>query len=300
MGSLPAHDANLVDSLEAELEQARTALSALEEASANERLALVEAQLRAHPHLPQAPFLMAECLALQAQATRAADGEQAKLLEARRAALEGPRAVAFGETPSPAPAAGSALPVPFQLEGLVPNDVLQLDGIEGNAPSRLLPGLHHARVLRSGRPVFAAFFEVSAATPGIVVAVPQLAPCSADDLLRVRLQVSGLAPALATNVACGAWAIVREEPAGISVALCERGRCGAFLAWRKRPAQPFRPLSTPERSALPAWAGFTIAGAATLLTASIVLWQAGALDRSSKSAPTWQFGGLDNPQGLRF
>src|SRR6188474_2485964 len=68
---LPRYDAALVDRLETELEQARTSLSALEEAAAKERLARIEAELLAHPHLPQAAFLMAECLALKAQASGA-------------------------------------------------------------------------------------------------------------------------------------------------------------------------------------------------------------------------------------
>ena len=95
---LPAYDAARVDAIESELEQARTALAALEEASASARLHKVEAELLAHPHLPQASFLMAECLALQAQAARGQSAERAAELEQQRAALEGRRAAAFGET----------------------------------------------------------------------------------------------------------------------------------------------------------------------------------------------------------
>src|SRR5687767_2661448 len=99
-----AYDGARVDSLEAALEQARTALSALEEDTALPLLRRVEAELLAHPHLPQAAFLMAECLALQAQAIRPRDPALAQQLEQSRASLEGSRASAFGDAAASAPA----------------------------------------------------------------------------------------------------------------------------------------------------------------------------------------------------
>ena len=158
-----SYDSALVLSLESELEQARTALSALEEAPATERLARVEADLLAHPYLPQATFLMGECLALQSQAARQNSPALAALLESRRQALEGPRALAFGET---APtSAGLATATLRQVTGLAPIDDLELDG-NGLGRARqvaLAAGLHHVRVHRHGRPIFATFANLESA-----------------------------------------------------------------------------------------------------------------------------------------
>jgi hypothetical protein len=283
---LPANDAAIVDAIEGELEQARTALSALEEGAALSRLSRVEGQLVSHSYLPQASFLMAECLALQARAARERSPELARALESRRAELEGPRASAFGET-STATASEARLTLP--VEGLAERDVLEVDGVSLGAARRveLGAGLHHVRVLRRERVVFAAFTEVVAEQRALALAAPSLEPCSAEDLWG--------APA---DVVCPRWAQVREEPGGIGVAWCEREKCGTFVHWQRRSPAPFTPLPA-ERRGMPAWLGFALAGAAVAAAGTLALWQSGALDRSPPNAASWEYGGL-NPQGLRF
>lgn len=295
VAGLPSRDDALADRLENELEQARTALSALEEAAAAQRLLGVEADLRAHPHLPQAAFLMAECLALQAQAAREADPARAATLESRRLALEGPRAPAFGETPSPAGEAPGALGV--KLTGLQPGDALEVDGVEVGAVSTLslVPGLHHLRVWRGGRPVFATFATVQAGQVELALDAPLLAPCSTDDLSAARTNGAG---APLPGIACGSWGRARQEGTGIGVSLCQRSQCGPFVHWQRQAPAPFAPIPS-ERHTLPAWASFTIVGAAALLTTGLVLWQSGALDRGQRAETTLEYGGL-NPQALRF
>ncbi|RYZ05718.1 MAG: hypothetical protein EOO73_18625 [Myxococcales bacterium] len=285
---LPANDAALVDAIEAELEQARTALSALEEGAASARLSRVEGQLLSHSHLPQAAFLMGECLALQAQAARERSPALAQSLEARRAALEGTRAAAFGEAPLASPAPPLA---PLPVLGLAERDMLEVDGVSVGASRRveLGAGLHHVRVLRRERVVFASFTEVAPEQETLVLAAPTLQPCSAEDLSAV---------AEAASVACPRWAKVREEPRGIGVALCEHERCGAFVHWQRSSPSPFAPLPA-ERRGLPGWLGFAIAGATVAAAGTLVLWQSGAFDRSRPNAATWEYGGL-NPQGVRF
>jgi len=289
---LPAYEPAVVDAIEAELEQARTALSALEEASAGARLSRVESQLLAHPHLPQAPFLMGECLALQAQAGREQNPSLASALEERRAALEGPRAAAFGATP-----ATSGLPsvrVELDVTGLGPEDELELDGAardDGRHVS-VLAGLHHARVWRRDRPIFASFFEVVLEQHTLALAAPPLRACGPEDL-------EGATSAPPPAIACPRWAKVRDEKPGIGVALCEHQRCGAFEHWERRPTSPFTPIAVDRRTGLPGWASFTIVGAAALLTTGLVLWQAGAFEHGRPNAATWEYRGL-NPQGLRF
>jgi len=295
---LPANDAALVDQLEAELEQARTALSALEEANASARLQKVESDLLAHPHLPQASFLMAECLALQAQAARDDNAAQAAALDVRRLVLEGPRASAFGEAFTTLPAPTS---INLEVQGLGPRDELELDGARlasGVERVTLAPGLHHARVWRSDRLVFAAFSQVSAEQTAYTLDVPQVSPCSAEDLERVPRAGADDPSGVPAGIACEHWARVRESGPGIAVSLCAHSRCGPFLDWQRRATAPFVPIAV-EGQRFPAWAGFAIAGASVLVASSVVLWQAGAFERGRPAAANWEFGGL-NPQGLRF
>jgi len=287
-----ADDALIVDAIESELEQARTALSALEEASASARLTRVESQLLSHPHLPQATFLMGECLALKSQAAREQSPALATALEARRAALEGPRALAFGAPSSPpAEPASSALDV----SGLLPTDELELDGSALGVERRvsLPPGLHHARVWRRGRLAFASFVELAPDQSTLALDVPRLTPCSREDFADTSADVTP------RGIACARWAKVREEPAGVGVALCEHERCSAFVHWQRRPAAPFAPIPVERERGLPTWATFTIAGTAALLATGLVLWQTGAFDHGRPNAASWEYGGL-NPRGLRF
>jgi hypothetical protein len=295
---LPANDPALVDQLEAELEQARTALSALEETNASARLQKVESDLLAHPHLPQASFLMAECLALQANAARDENAARAAALDARRLALEGPRASAFGEAFTTLPAPTN---ITLEVQGLGPRDELELDGVRltpGVERITLAPGLHHARVWRADRLVFATFSLLSPEQTAYTLDVPRVIPCSADDLERVPRAGADGGSGVPAGIACEHWARVRESGPGIAVSMCAHSRCGPFLDWQRRATAPFAPITVQGRR-LPAWAGFAIAGASVLVASSVVLWQAGAFERGRPGAANWEFGGL-NPQGLRF
>ncbi len=294
---LAANDAALVDALEGELEQARTALAALEEASAGTRLSKVESVLLAHPHLPQAAFLMGECLALEAQAARAVDPGHAALLDARRIALEGPRALAFGEAASPGHTPSS---VALDVQGLAATDSLELDGVTLVDATRVTvtPGLHHARVWRGGRPIFAVFSEVTAEQSTLSLDVPARMPCSAEDLEFVPRYASAGRAELPPGIACARWAQARDDHGGVAVALCEHSHCGAFVHWQRRDPTPFLPISA-ERAHFPSWAGFAIAGATAVVASGILIWQSGAFERGHANAATFEYAGL-NPQGLRF
>lgn len=172
-------------------------------------------------------------------------------------------------------------------------DALEVDG-ESHGDARELElgaGLHHVRVSRRNRVVFATFTEVIEGQRALTLAAPTIEPCSAEDLLAT---VTEALP----RVACPRWVKVRDEPPGIGVAQCEHERCGAFVHWQMPAPTPFTPLA-PERRGMPAWLGFAIAGATVVATGSLVLWQAGAFERGRPSAARWEYGGLD-PQGLRF
>jgi hypothetical protein len=287
----PGNDAAIVDGLEAELEQARTALSTLEEASASARLTRVESQLLAHPHLPQAAFLMSECLALQAQAARDQSPARAVALETRRAALEGPRALAFGAPLTPVPLVQAQA---LAVHGLRDEDQLELDATAIGAAREvhLAPGLHHARVWRRGRLVFATFFELTSEQSNVRLAAPSLVACSREDLADAATASPPSEP-----ISCSRWAKVREEGPGIGVALCEHQRCGDFVHWERRADLAFTPIRADRSRGIPAWASLTIAGTAALLATGLVLWQSGAFEHGRPSAANWEYDGL-NPQAL--
>jgi hypothetical protein len=290
--ALPAYDAERVDRLEAELEQARTALSTLEEQAATERLERIKTELLAHPHLPQAAFLLAECLTLEAQAAGA--GALSSELRLQSLVLAGPRAPAFGEALG---ANHEPAPRSVAVEGLAASDELEVDGQPRGARRllTLLPGLHHVRVLRGGRLIYAAFEQLAAEQQPLTLAVPPVRACSYDDLAGVDRAVAARGARLANAVQCQHWALVRPEPGGVGIANCGREQCGPFVHWQRRPAPaPFTPLVV-DRSSLPSWAGFAIAGAGAALATSFVLWQSGALDRGARAAGTLEYHGL-NPQ----
>ncbi len=293
-----AYNGALVDALEAELEQARTALSALEEARAAEHLSRAERELLAHPHLPQAPFLMAECLALRAELVREREPSLATELAASRAALEGPRASAFGDAAT-SPTSSHATEL-VQLSGLSVVDDVELDGRAlptGARQTELVPGLHHVRVWRAGRPIFAEFTRLGPDQRSLEVAAPPLVPCSADDLAAWNVKAEGGGPTSA-RVTCQSWALVREEGSGIGVALCRGARCGAFSHWEKRPARPFT-ATLGERSGAPVWATLAVAGVASVAATGLILWQAGAFERGGPNATTFRYDGVAG-QALRF
>ena len=225
---LVAYDAARVDRLEAELEQARTSLSALEEEAAGQRLSRVEAELLAHPHLPQAAFLMAECLALRAQVARQHDPALADELERSRAALEGPRAAAFGDAPASATTASPT--IALRVAGLAALDELELDGASSARDVTLAPGLHHLRVWRAGRPIFATFSRVNVAQKQLSLPVPSLRQCGADDLGFVDARAMARGAAAPPGIECERWALARAEGTGIGFdrgcVVAERDRAG--------------------------------------------------------------------------
>jgi hypothetical protein len=291
-GARSGLDEALSDRLESDLEQARTALSALEESAAIARLDRVQAELQSHPYLPQATFLMAECFALRAQAARSSAPALARELDAKRAALEGPRTAAFGEPEDPPSAPQPE--IAFSIAGLGPSDLVEMDGRPARSREQLraAPGLHHFRIWRAGDVVFASFTELTPETSEVVLQPPPLVACDSADLSGAR---DGAVPA---GIACSSWARVRPEGDGIGVSLCRQTQCGPFVHWQPRPRQPFAPIAVDR--GLPAWAGFTIAGATAALVTGLVLWQSGALDRGQGSATTLEYNGYRPQGGIRF
>ncbi|MCA9600636.1 MAG: tetratricopeptide repeat protein [Polyangiales bacterium] len=76
--------------------------------------------------------------------------------------------------------------VRLEASGTVPNDVLEIDGhpVDAGAVSRVNPGAHRARILRNGRPVADASFDVPEGGGDHVVRLTAPAPVSASPATR--------------------------------------------------------------------------------------------------------------------
>jgi hypothetical protein len=273
----PAYSVERVRALEGRLDEARTLASSLAETEALAVLASIERELREHPELPQAAFLLAERHRLTASIRRVqSDGAaDAVALDARAFVLEGTRALAFGESSLPPDTAASPGPSRVQFSDVAERDELEIDGVTGNAARELLPGEHHVRVLRGDSLVFAGYFA-SDGSSSVRLGVPAVVPCSAWDLAPVTAGTN--TPAATSSVRCGRWVAVRRSLGRLELAECVAARCGAF--------SPLEPPPPPPRSRFPQWASVAIAGVASIGATSLALWAAGAFDRPVQPART--------------
>lgn len=271
----PAYSAERVRALEGRLDEARTLASSLDETQALEVLGSVERELREHPELPQAAFLLAERHRLAADIRRGQpDGAVHAVELAQRAfTLEGPRARAFGEPNAAPPDTVAATRVVFTDADA--RDEIEVDGVSGSAERELLPGQHHVRVLRGDSLVFAGFFT-SDTTPAVRLGIPAVVPCSAWDLAPVSAATK--TPAATATVRCGRWVAVRRVLGKLELAECQASRCGTFSL--------LEPPPRPAKPGFPQWAGVAIAGAASIGATSLVLWAAGAFDRPAQPLRT--------------
>jgi hypothetical protein len=273
----PAYSMERVRAIESRLDEARTLSSSLAEAQALAVLAAVEQELREHPELPQAAFLLAEQHRLAAAIRREQpDGAaEAVALDARAFVLEGKRAPAFGQTALPPDTDLEVRRARIVFSDVVQRDELEIDGVSAGAERELLPGEHHVRVLRGDALVFAGYVT-SDGSNSVRLGVPVIVPCSAWDLAPVT--VGTKTPAGTTSVRCGRWVAVRRMLGKLELAECLGGRCGAF--------SPLEPPQPPQPPRFPQWASVAIAGAASIAATSLVLWAAGAFDRPVQPART--------------
>jgi hypothetical protein len=273
----PAYSVERVRALEGRLDEARTLASSLAEAEALAVLASVERELREHPELPQAAFLLAERHRLAAAVRRVQPNGAADAvgLDERAFVLEGKRAPAFGEFGSSLDTTASLRATRVRFSDVADRDHLEIDGVSGGAMRELIPGEHHVRVLRGDSLVFAGYF-VSGGESGIRLGVPAIVPCSAWDLAAVTAGTNTLAAT--TGVRCGRWVAVRRMLGGLELAECVASRCGAF--------SPIEAPRAPARPRFPQWASVAIAGVASIGATSLALWAAGAFDRPAQPART--------------
>ena len=284
------HDAELSARVESLLSEARTAGYATDPGAAEAALESAELLLRGNPSLPEAPWLMAETCRDHAALVRPRDPELSAILERRARVLDGRRTPAFAEAERPpGPRAPRSLSPRAEggdaeasdralLEGPLPSDEVDVDGVPLAGPRMIPGGEHHVRVLRRGQLAWAGWVTPEA-TP-YRIPMPAVMPCSDTDFERVR--DSGTSVDTGGKVLCPRWAVAREiGPSRIEVSMCEQGACGTFLPWSREWGKALEgPMHPPwPRHASRTWIAWTAASVTALAVGAVVLWQEGAFDR---------------------
>jgi hypothetical protein len=289
---LPGHRApsrQIVEQIEERLESARLLSAALDERGARGRLAEAEQLLRDHPELPQAPWLMAERLMLEAALGTNAN----RSAELRRAAalLEGKRAPTYAAAGEPEPVEPDAATAPRAVVGLAARDRLEWNARPSSRRLTLGAGEHHARVIRRGRTIWAGWVAVAPDAERISLPVPAPVACSLDDLAAARISGDRVLADPATL--CERWAVARPAPGGgVEVASCERARCGPLLGWSRSYGAIYEGPPQPRAApGFPTWAALTLAGAGAVVVAGVVAWRSGAFDEPAPAPTTFRFFG---------
>jgi hypothetical protein len=270
----PAYDPATAETIEVQLESHRTALGMQQaDVAALERTCQ---QIVAHPELPQAAWLLAECDRLSALAL-AQGGDTLAAAQHQRAAnaLEGPRAGVYSEAaPTLAPLEPVAV-VETEIVGPRPTDRVFLDGEP--IPSRTLTtvGTHHLRVLRDEAVLWSGWLQVAA--QGGPLLVPSAAqPCSSQELSGIEIRSSQVV--VPQDVTCTSWAVARPQAdgKGIDVWRCRADRCEGPEQW------PVPTDRTPDEKSAGAWYVWPLVGVGVALGTAAVLWQTGAFDREQQ------------------
>jgi hypothetical protein len=284
----PSYDAALVEQIETLLEEARaTPVWSASQPSSPSALERAEALLEVHPELPQAAWLLAERYALEAHAL----GRSEAALQRRRALLERSRALEGGRAPSagqarvapPSAAAGPRAAAPdaaaLPAAGARPHDRLVVDGVSGAA---LTPGRHHVQLYRGSQRVWASWLDAGDGVE-LTPTDPSVA-CSTLDLADVS--VGADAPHPAPGVRCERWLAARPAAlGGTELSECTASSCGRWQGARDLgegpgPRGTGRTRAVDGAGAWPAWATWGLVGIGAGALTGVVLWQAGAFDRS--------------------
>lgn len=299
------YDPALVGRVEKLLDDARIAAGSLDEKTALSRLSGVDRLLHTHPALPQAAWLMAERLQVEADIhDRHADGAaEARKLRRRARALEGRRARSYTTEAEASKAAGkhatkpklAATPAPLAVQqvtatGLRHGDQLYLDGRLVSGRPLLAQGEHHARVVRRGRVVWAGWVRVAAKTTRIDLPVPAPVPCSRDDLAGARLE--GAHVVVPAGVRCRHWAVAvpAAHADGIRVATCSGSQCDPLLGWQRGFGGDFTgPPQPATHHGWPGWATYLLGGIGIAATAGFVMWRAGAFEQTTRPRTVWKY-----------
>jgi hypothetical protein len=280
-----------VERIEALFDATQSALGSLDAGEASQSLAEAERLVQAHPELPQAAWLLAECHRLRAELLAARDFAAARALAARAMVLEGPRAAPFREGTSADIDPGSATPLSVDVRGLAPNDRLEWDAEARKSPVQTGAGQHQLRVLRGERVVWASWVSLGAAASELALNLPPVPACSADDLGGTMDGERG--PAAPSQVLCSEWAVARTTQGKLELALCRGARCGDWYAAPAPAAPPFAPpAQVLTRAGFPRWASYTIASVGAAAVFGAVLLEAGVFGSTGDTRERWRYDGL--------
>jgi hypothetical protein len=279
---------NVAIEVEGLLRDARAALDSGDPRAAEAALEAAESRLREQPP-PQAAWLLAEILRMEAERLRADEPDRAARVLEQSHSLETGRAPSFRDPLSEPPAAAAPL---HPLEGTLAGDAIYVDALLHDT-AQLPPGEHHVRVVRRGAAVFSGWVTAGNRPARIRTAGPP--PCSDLDLAGTR--IVGDRPHAPRSVSCPRWAVARDTSDGIAIAICERDACGSLLPWRRGQGEVLSAPAqvVPPTSSFPAWLGWTIAGVATATATGLVLWQTGALDPAAPPATRFVFTPPERP-----
>lgn len=279
--SAPEYDPAVAEAIELQLEAVGTALAL----GQDEWQAIVDqaqAEILAHPELPQAAWLLAESYRLRAVGlARGGSAVEAAQARAAAVALEGDSAAAFGQSGEQLAPLQPRARVEIETVGPRNSDTVFVDG--ALSPRRLLvvSGKHHVRVVRGEHVVTSEWVEVSPAGGELQVPL-HVSPCSDLDLHgTVTLGDSVRAQ---SDVRCGDWLVAGQIQGQLQLARCHLDQCERLQPWPPRADPAPAAVTTDEGSS--AWYVWPLAITGVALGTAAVLWQTGAFDSDdSKDGP---------------
>jgi hypothetical protein len=254
------------------LEEARDQMNGGDDGAARRTLGSVEQELRDHPELLQASWLMAERCRLEAQiALHAGAVERAATWIERADALEGARALSFGEA-ARGEIRSSSVSVAVDVHGARAHETYW-DGARTDDRFSTARGEHHLAIVRGKRLAWSGWVSALSAAK-LDVWIADAPPCSVEDLDGAEFS-GDTQVQVPSAVRCDAWAVAEATTEGtIRAALCHRATCErASILTDMEVASPSQ---RPDRRTFPPWATWTIAGVGVAAVTSLVLWQAGA------------------------
>lgn len=306
----PAPSEQAVERVERALSEARVLSSSLEHAAAQEELTRAKELLLETPGLPQAPWLMAECLRLKAliHARSADSAGTARALWREAALLDGGRSLAVGEVIEDASDDLAAPERPTRrvtLDYDGPDQVF-VNGRLARRPYRVEAGDGpvHVRIASGGQERWASWLTVPQGVKRLALPNPH-SPCEEGvfDSARKHPDRRGVA----AGVGCPRWVLARSAPgpavspqagakagaepsSSVQLRSCEGSWCGGWVRWRASSRRLFVPSAEPlVAQEWPTWATYVLIGVGIVATTSFTLWQAGAFDAPAPGRRGWVY-----------
>lgn len=285
-------DPRIAWQIETELDRTREALAALNVEETEQALTRAEAQIRAHPELPQAAWLLAEVKrAWAARWTRIAPVDTTRAGAALREAeaIGGARILGIGDPQVPSSpefrvvlslAGGRGRKLRVRVDG---TEISAAPESNGNQlyPLKVSAAEHHVVVAADGETAYAGWVRFvepanAGSTPTISIPIENGDPCSLAAFLDVKREGTLVR---AETVTCARWiaAVPADHHDAVLVAHCEKSLCGTLLEWRsgKTLASSRAPR---ENRRWPPWGTWAALGAGAAATTVLTLIAAGAFD----------------------